>query len=115
MVPGETVVVEKEVVKEVMVPGETVVVEKEVVREVEVEKIVEKEVVRVERVEVEVEKVVEVEVPAMVEKVLRYRVPFQEVKWVPHSAVNEIVDPDRQPHLLQPVRAARPHKAQVCS
>ena len=28
-VPGETVVVEKEVVKEVMVPGETVVVEKE--------------------------------------------------------------------------------------
>ena len=91
MVPGETVVVEKEVVKEVMVPGETVVVEKEVVREVEVEKIVEKEVVRVERVEVEVEKVVVVEVPAMVEKVLRYRVPFQEVKWVPHSAVNEIV------------------------
>ena len=93
MVPGETVVVEREVVKEVMVPGETVVVEKEVVvvREVEVEKIVEKEVVRVERVEVEVEKVVEVEVPAMVEKVLRYRVPFQEVKWVPHSAVNEIV------------------------
>ena len=33
-VPGETVVVEKEVVKEVMVPGETVVVEKEVVKEV---------------------------------------------------------------------------------
>ena len=93
MVPGETVVVETVVVKEVMVPGETVVVEKEVVvvREVEVEKIVEKEVVRVERVEVEVEKVVEVEVPSMVEKVLRYRVPFQEVKWVPHSAVNEIV------------------------
>ena len=36
MVPGETVVVEKEVVKEVMVPGETVVVEKEVVKTVEV-------------------------------------------------------------------------------
>ena len=35
-VPGETVVVEKEVIKEVEVPGETVVVEKEVVREVEV-------------------------------------------------------------------------------
>ena len=33
---GETVVVEREVIKEVMVPGETVVVEKEVVREVEV-------------------------------------------------------------------------------
>ena len=52
-VPGETVVVEKEVVKtvEVRVPGETVVVEKEVVRTVEVEVpgetvVVEKEVVR---------------------------------------------------------------------
>ena len=33
-VPGETVVVEKEVIKEVMVPGETVVVEKEVIKEV---------------------------------------------------------------------------------
>ena len=40
-VPGETVVVEKEVIKEVEVPGETVVVEKEVVRTVEVEKEVE--------------------------------------------------------------------------
>ena len=36
MVPGETVVVEKEVVKTVEVPGETVVVEKEVVKTVEV-------------------------------------------------------------------------------
>ena len=34
-VPGETVVVEKEVIKEVEVPGKTVVVEKEVVKEVE--------------------------------------------------------------------------------
>ena len=33
-VPGETVVVEKEVVKTVEVPGQTVVVEKEVVKEV---------------------------------------------------------------------------------
>ena len=47
-VPGETVVVEKEVVKEVMVPGETVVVKEEVVKTVEVpvEKLV------VEKVEV---------------------------------------------------------------
>ena len=48
-VPGETVVVEKEVVKEVMVPGETVVVEKEVVKTVEVPGetvVVEKEVVK---------------------------------------------------------------------
>ncbi len=35
-VPGETVVVEKEVVKTVEIPGETVVVEKEVVKTVEV-------------------------------------------------------------------------------
>ena len=35
-VPGETVIVEKEVVKEVQVPGETVVVEKEVIKTVEV-------------------------------------------------------------------------------
>ena len=40
-VPGETVIVEKEVIKEVEVPGETVIVEKEVVKTVEVEKIVE--------------------------------------------------------------------------
>ena len=35
-VPGETVVVEKEVIKTVEVPGETVVVEKEVIKTVEV-------------------------------------------------------------------------------
>ena len=48
-VPGETVVVEKEVIKEVEVPGETVVVEKEVVKTVEVPGqtvVVEKEVVK---------------------------------------------------------------------
>ena len=79
-VPGETVVVEKEVikevevevvvekevVKEVMVPGETVVVEKEVVKTVEVPgetMVVEKEVIK----EVEVEVVVEKEVVKTVE------------------------------------------------
>ncbi len=35
-VPGETVVVEKEVIKTVEVPGETVVVKEEVIKEVEV-------------------------------------------------------------------------------
>ena len=48
-VPGETVVVEKEVIKEVEVPGKTVVVEKEVIKEVEVPGetvVVEKEVVK---------------------------------------------------------------------
>ena len=70
-VPGETVVVEKEVVKEVEVPGETVVVEKEVVKEVEVPGetvVVEREVVKEvevpgETVVVEKEVVKEVEVP----------------------------------------------------
>ena len=33
-VPGETVVVKEEVIKEVMVPGETVVVKEEVIKEV---------------------------------------------------------------------------------
>ena len=47
----------KEVVKEVIVPGDTIVVEKEVVKTVEVEK----EVVVTKEVEVEVEKIVEVE------------------------------------------------------
>ena len=36
-VPGETIIVEKEVVKTVEVPGETIVVEKEVIKTVEVE------------------------------------------------------------------------------
>jgi peptide/nickel transport system substrate-binding protein len=68
-VPGETIIIEKEVIKEV--PGETIVVEKEVIKEVEVpgetvvvekEKIVEVEVPG-ETVVVEKEKIVEVEVP----------------------------------------------------
>ena len=66
-VPGETVVVEKEVVKEVPVE---VVVEKEVVREVEVPGetvVVEKEVVKEVPVEVVVEKIVEVPGAAVVE------------------------------------------------
>lgn len=64
-VQGETIVVEKEVVKEVQVPGETIIVEKEVVKEVQVSGetiVVEKEVVKT--VEVPVEKIVTVEVEA---------------------------------------------------
>ena len=81
-VPGETIVVEKEViktvevpvevikevVKEVQVPGETVIVEKEVIKTVEVPGetvVVEKEVVKT--VEVPVEVVVEKEVVKTVE------------------------------------------------
>ena len=44
-VPGETMIVEKEVVKEVEVKGDTVIVEKEVIKEVPVETVVIKEVV----------------------------------------------------------------------
>ena len=78
-VPGETVVVEKEVIKEVQVPGETVVVEKEVVKTVEVPgETVTKEVVKEvqvpgETVVVEKEVVKTVEVPGetvVVEKVV---------------------------------------------
>ena len=68
-VPGETVVVEKEVIKEVQVPGETVVVKEEVVKTVEVPgETVVKEVVKEvqipgETVVVEKEVVKLVEVP----------------------------------------------------
>ena len=78
-VPGETVVVEKEVIKEVMVPGETVVVEKIVTETVEVpgETVVQEVVKTVEvpgeTVVVEKEVVKTVEVPGqtvVVEKVV---------------------------------------------
>ena len=78
-VPGETVVVEKEVIKEVQVPGETVVVKEEVVKTVEVPgETVVKEVVKTvevpgETVVVEKEVVKTVEVPGetvVVEKVV---------------------------------------------
>ena len=68
-VPGETVVVEKEVIKEVQVPGETVVVEKEVVKTVEVpgetvvKEVVKEVMVPGETVVVEKEVVKTVEVP----------------------------------------------------
>ena len=65
-VPGETVVVEKEVIKEVEVPGETVVVEKEVIKTVEVPgETVVKEVIK--EVEVPGETiVVEKEIPVQI-------------------------------------------------
>ena len=78
-VPGETVVVKEEVIKEVQVPGETVVVEKEVIKEVMVPgETVTKEVVKEvmvpgETVVVEKEVVKTVEVPGetvVVEKVM---------------------------------------------
>ncbi len=68
-VPGETVVVEKEVIKEVMVPGETVVVKEEVIKTVEVpgETVVQEVVKEVqvpgETIVVEKEVVKTVEVP----------------------------------------------------
>ena len=83
-VPGETVVVEKEVIKEIQVPGETVVVEKEVIKEVMVPgETVVKEVVKEvevpgETVVVKEEVVKTVEVPGetvVVEKVVVKEVP----------------------------------------
>ncbi len=109
-VPGETVVVEKEVirevpvevvvekevVKEVMVPGETMVVEKEVVKEVMVPGetvVVEKEVVKEVPVEVVVEREVvkTVEVPGqtvVVEKEVVREVPVEVV--VEKEVVKEV-------------------------
>jgi len=61
-VPGETIIVEKEVVKTVEIPGETITVTKEVVKEVAVPGetiVVEKEVEVVKEVEVFFEKLVE--------------------------------------------------------
>jgi peptide/nickel transport system substrate-binding protein len=72
-VPGETKIVEKEVIKTVEVPVEKVVVEKvEVVKEVPVEKVVEKEVIKTIEVPVVVEKEVikTVEVEKVVEKIV---------------------------------------------
>ena len=89
--PGETVVVEKEVIKEVQVPGETIVVEKEVVKTVEVPVEVIKEVVREVQVpgetvvvEKEVVKTVEVPVEVMVERevVKTVEVPVEVIKEV---------------------------------
>ena len=68
-VPGETVVVEKEIIKTVEVPGETVVVEKEVVKTIEVpgqtvvKEVVKEVMVPGETVVVEKEVVKTVEVP----------------------------------------------------
>ena len=87
-VPGETVVVEKEVIKEVQVPGETVVVEKVVTETIEVPgETITKEVVKTvevpgETVVVEKEVVKTVEVPGetvTVEVVKEVQVPGETV------------------------------------
>ena len=97
-VPGETVVVEKEVIKEVQVPGETVVVEKEVIKEVMVPgETVTKEVVKEvmvpgETVVVEKEVVKTVEVPGetvVVEKVMVKEV--QGKKYVTDPSTGKVV------------------------
>ena len=99
-VPGETIV--KEVVKTVEVPGETVVVEKVVTETVEVPGetvVVEKEVVKTvevpgETVVKEVIKEVEVEVPVVVEKevIKVIEVPAEPAEPVAVAA-EQIVDP----------------------
>ena len=114
------VVVEKEVVKTIEVPGETITVTQEVVKEVEVEKIVTQEVVKtvqvpgetvtvtkevVKEVPVETIRVVEVE-RAAGEKVLRVRFkespahfnPFQNdsrsIEWMYNLMGSRLVYPD---------------------
>ena len=126
-VPGETVVIEKEVVKEVMVPGETVVkevvktvevpgetvvVREEVVKTVEVPGetvVVEKEVVKevVKTVEVPGETVVKevvktVEVP--VEKLVVERVEVvKDIGWTPRA-------PEPNPKYGGIIRLSAPHR-----
>ena len=99
-VPGETVVVKEEVVKEVMVPGETVVVEKEVVKTVEVPgetvtvEVVKEVMVPGETVVVEKEVVKTVEVPGET-VVVEKQVPVEVVKTVevpgPERVVEKVV------------------------
>ena len=91
-VPGETVVVEKEVIKTVEVPGETVVVEKEVVKTVEVPgETVTKEVVKTvevpgETVVVEKEVIKTVEVVKSVPVEVIKEVEVVGDRWVRNTA-----------------------------
>ena len=96
-VPGETIVVEKEVVKEVQVPGGTIVVEKEVVKEVQVPGetiVVEKEVVKEvqvpgETIVVEKEVVKEVQVPG--ETIVVEKEVVKEVQVPGETIIKEVV------------------------
>ena len=73
-VPGETIIVEKEVVKTVEVPGETIVVEKEIIKTVEVE-------IPGKTVTVTKEVIKEVEVPG--ETVVVTKEVIKESRWCP--------------------------------
>ena len=114
-VPGETVVVEKEVIKEVMVPGETVVVEKIVTETVEVpgETVVQEVVKTVEvpgqTVVVEKEVVKTVEVPGqtvVVEKVVVQEVPGK--KYVTDPTTGKVVSAPEYGGTLTFVRPRMP-------
>ena len=97
-VPGETVVVEKEVIKEVMVPGETVVVEKIVTETVEVpgETVVQEVVKTVEvpgeTVVVEKEVVKTVEVPGQTVVVEKEVVKEVSAGYVTDPTTGEVVE-----------------------
>ena len=97
-VPGETVVVEKEVIKEVMVPGETVVVEKIVTETVEVPgETVTVEVVKTvevpgETVVVEKEVVKTVEVPGQTVVVEKEVVKEVSAGYVTDPTTGEVVE-----------------------
>ena len=91
-VPGETVVIEKEVIKEVQVPGETVVVEKEVIKTVEVPgETVVKEVIK--EVEVPGETVVVTkEIPVQITKTVEIPGP-ERIKTVEVPGKKYVTDP----------------------
>ena len=98
-VPGETVVVEKEVIKTVEVPGETVVVEKEVVKTVEVPgETVTKEVIKTvevpgETVVVEKEVIKTVEVVKSVPVEVIKEVEVVGDRWVRNTAGTLVENP----------------------
>ena len=119
-VPGETVVVKEEVIKEVQVPGETVVVEKEVIKEVQVPgETVTKEVIKEvevpgETVVVEKEVVKTVEVPGqtvVVEKVVVKEVPGK--KYVTDPTTGKVVSAPEYGGTFTYVRASVNPSAQL--
>jgi peptide/nickel transport system substrate-binding protein len=103
-VPGETVVVKEEVIKEVQVPGKTVVVEKEVVTVVVTEEVVKEVQVPGETVVVTEEVVKEVQVPG--ETVVVTEEVVKEVQVPGETVVVEVPVPGETVVVEVPVRAA---------
>ena len=111
-VPGETVVVEKEVIKEVQVPGETVVVEKEIIKTVEVPgETVTKEVVKT--VEVPGETVVVTKEVAGPERVVVKEVVGEKYVVDPSNG-RTVIKPEYGGTLTRAARFAPEDNADAC-